>query len=77
MAPSLWPKGQEEGARQVPQREASFRRPWRRPPPAPGCAHFNQSDWIRVRATLIMSEVTQALWQGLQGAWPSLLRRPH
>ena len=34
----------------------------------PGHTHSNQSDWIRVRATLIVSEVTQALWQGLWGA---------
>lgn len=42
----------------------------------PGRACGNQSDWIRVRATLIVSEVTPALWQGPRGAWPPLLRRP-
>lgn len=42
----------------------------------PGRACGNQSDWIRVRATLIVSEVTQALWWGPQGAWPPLLRWP-
>lgn len=42
----------------------------------PGRACGNQSDWIRVRATLIVSEVTWALWQGPRGAWPPLLRRP-
>ena len=34
----------------------------------PGHTHSNQSDWIRVRATLIVSEVTRALWQGPWGA---------
>lgn len=47
----------------MPEREAgSWRQLWSPPPHLP--PNCNQSDWIRVRATLIISEVTQALQWG-------------
>lgn len=68
--------GQQEGASQM----AQGGRLQKATEEAPACLHgltcCNQSDWIRVTATLIMSEVTQALWQDPRGTWLSLLRLP-
>lgn len=69
-----WPSRKEPPG--APERSQLWEAIVEAPACPPGRACGNQSDWIRVRATLIVSEVTQALWQGPRGAWPPLLRRP-